>query len=142
MLTFAFDAGGDDKTPYLTVAGFVSDMKHWDDFSQLWGKRLAVDGIEFFHATDMDGFYGPYKHLKDRIDRKNVLKALSGDLMELIKRNTYRRFACTVVNKHFQEMSESMREEFALSAYSLAGRTCAKYMRIYLQETYERDVPF
>lgn len=33
MLTAAFDCGGDESRSCLTVAGFISSVKDWDDFS-------------------------------------------------------------------------------------------------------------
>jgi hypothetical protein len=52
MLTFAFDAGGDDGTEYVTVAGFASSSKDWGEFSVKWKARLNKEGIEFFRAVD------------------------------------------------------------------------------------------
>jgi hypothetical protein len=54
--------------------------------------------------------------------------------MELIKSHAYQKFSCTIVNKEFQKMSEDLREQFALCAYSLAGRSCEKYARKWAME--------
>ena len=51
MLTLAFDAGGDDGTDYMTVAGFASSLADWDHFSEKWKARLDRDGIAFFRAV-------------------------------------------------------------------------------------------
>jgi hypothetical protein len=70
MLTFAFDAGGDDATELITVAGFASSAKDWDSFSVPWKQRLAQDGIEFFRAVDVNSFRGPSEHWFDKPNRE------------------------------------------------------------------------
>lgn len=129
MLTFAFDAGGDDGTDYMTVAGFASSQKDWDEFSQKWKSRLENDGIDFFRAVDAASFRGPFKHWRDLPNRERLRRALFADLMELIKSYAYRKFACTIINEDFQSTNSAMRKEFALGAYSVAARTCEKYAR-------------
>ncbi|GEM_PF-3888161 len=134
MLTFSFDASGDDSTAMLTVAGFASSVQDWDRFSSQWKDRLAKDGIEFFHAVELAAFRGPFEHWRERPDREQLRRALSTDLMDILKRHVYRRFGCTIINKSFQAMSPQLRDEFALGAYSLGGRTCAKYARQWVLE--------
>lgn len=124
MLTCAFDAGGTDTTQHLTVAGFASSQKHWDEFSEKWKARLGKDGIEFFRAVDAACFRGPFQHWYDRPDREQLRRALFVDLMNLIKSYAYQKFSCTIINKDFQQSSDELHEKFALCAYSLAGRTC------------------
>ncbi len=142
MVTFAFDASGDDSRPYLTMAGFASSAKDWDDFSAAWSERLKQDDIEFFHAADLDGFWGPFKHWQDNPDRRTLRKNLCADLMNILKRHVYQRFASTVINNEFQQMTADLRDEFALCAYSLAGRTCEKQVREYILSHFTRDTPF
>lgn len=60
MLIFAFDAGGDDNTEHLTVAGFASSTEDWNDFSEKWKARLEKDRIAFFRAADAASFRGPF----------------------------------------------------------------------------------
>lgn len=129
MLTFAFDAGGDENTDYLTVAGFASSAKDWDSFSLKWKDRLDKDGIAFFRAVDANNFRGPFQHWYDLPNRNQLRQSLFSDLMELIKSHAYAKFGCTVKNKDFHESNSEMRELFVESAYSLAARTCEKYAR-------------
>jgi hypothetical protein len=132
MLTFAFDAGGDDGTDYLTVAGFASGQDDWDEFSQRWKTRLDKDGIEFFRAVDANSFRGPFQHWFDLPNRIELRRALFADLMELIKSHTYRKFSCTIVNKEFQSTNNETRRQFARNAYCVAARTCEKYARLWV----------
>jgi hypothetical protein len=137
MLTFAFDAGGDEATDYLTVAGFASSTDDWDEFSKKWKARLDRDGIEFFRATDLASFQGPFAHWHDLPDRNELRRALHGDLMGLIHSNCYHKLSCTVINKDFRETNSNLRAEFAPRAYSLAARTCEKYARKWLLEEWK-----
>jgi hypothetical protein len=129
MLTCAFDAGGDETTPFLTVAGFASSTEDWDKFSLAWKKRLDEDGIAYFHAADLDSFHGPFRHWEERSDRKILARQLCADLMDILKSHVYRKFAHTIINKEFMNLTPELREEFALTAYSVAGRTCDKGVR-------------
>jgi hypothetical protein len=128
-LIFALDAGGDDATDFITVAGFASSERDWEEFSKQWKVRLDQDGIEFFHAVDAAGFRGPFRHWHDRPDREQLRRALFVDLMDIIKRNAYQKVACTIVNKDYQSANTELREEFADTAYCVAARTCEKYCR-------------
>ena len=124
MLSFAFDAGGDDATPVLTVGGFASSVKDWDDFSLQWKTRLAQDKIDFFRAVDAAHFRGPFQHWHGLPNRDDLRNRLFQDLMEIIKRNVYRKFGCTIVNSAFRHMDKALAEEYAMTAYSVAGRRC------------------
>jgi len=129
MLTFALDAGGDDGTDFMTVAGFASSMKDWDEFSQKWKARLQQDGIAFFRAVDANSFRGPFEHWRDLPNKEHLRQSLFSDLMDLIKGHAYRKVSCTIVNKEFQSTNSEARKQFAQTAYSVAGRTCEKYAR-------------
>lgn len=89
MLIFAFDAGGDDNTEHLTVAGFASSTEDWSDFSEKWKARLEKDGIPFFRAVDAASFRGPFEHWRELPNREQLRRALFADLMELIKGHAY-----------------------------------------------------
>ena len=140
-LTFAFDAAGDGKTPLLTVAGFAASAANWHQFSTEWNDRLKQDGIEYFHATDLDEFWGPFRHWKGNPKREMLKQSLREDLMDIIHRNVFEKFGCTIVNNLFGQMSAELRREFALCAYSLAGRTCEKRAREWGVKTFGGGKP-
>lgn len=129
MLTAAFDAGGDECTPVLTVAGFASSADDWRKFSDLWSSRLALDKIAYFRAVDAAFFRGPFQNWRNRADREALRRSLFSDLMEILKSHAYRKFGCTIINGAFNEMNSQLKEEFSLVAYSVAGRTCEKKLR-------------
>ncbi len=90
MLTAAFDAGGTEDTPFLTVAGFVSSVKDWDDFSKAWKKRLSQEGIEYFRGVEAAHFRKQFQPWHDKPDREQWRQNLFADLMDLLTRNVYR----------------------------------------------------
>jgi hypothetical protein len=126
MFKAAFDASGTDNNVVLSVAGFVSSVKDWDDFSVKWEHRLSGDGISYFRAVEFAHSRGQFGGWKDQEERRRKLAA---DLMEVLKSHVYRKFGCSIVNKDFNKLDKSMREECLLSAYSVAGRTCEKDVR-------------
>jgi hypothetical protein len=142
MLIFTLDASGDDAKPYLTVAGFVSSETDWEKFAVAWSTRLKQDGIEFFHAADLDNCWGPFRHWQDRSDRKTLRENLCADLMSILQSHVYQKFGSTVINNAFQKMDPKLREGFALCAYSLAGRTCEKQVRQYVATHFTRHTEF
>jgi hypothetical protein len=63
--------------------------------------------------------------------------------MTILKSHVYRKFAHTIINKDFNTLTPQLREEFALCAYSLAGRTCDKFVREWMRsETGFRNAPY
>jgi hypothetical protein len=139
MLSFALDAGGDARTPVLTVAGFGSSEKDWDVFSDLWSKRLDREGIAFFRAVDASHFRGQFEPFHDRPDRKEWREQLFADLMEILQSNVYRKFGCSIFNPELNKMNAAIAEEFSLEAYSLAGRTTEKHIREWVAEEWSRS---
>ena len=49
--------------------------------------------------------------------------------MEILLPHVYRKFGCTIVNKDFGRLDESLQEGYILTAYSLAARTCIVLVR-------------
>src|SRR5215470_19358028 len=113
MLTVACDASGDDATPVLSVAGFISSVKDWETFSELWTERLSREGIKYCRAVEAAHFNGEFKPWKkwSKDEREAWRQALFSDLMALIQRNTYRHFSTSIVNRAFSQMNESLREQ-------------------------------
>jgi hypothetical protein len=114
------------------VAGFVSSAGDWESFALAWSSRLRQDEIESFHAADLDGFWGPFRHWQGRPDRKKLRENLCGDLMNILQSHVYQKFGSTVIKNAFQSMDAKLREHFALNSYSLAGRTCERQVREYV----------
>lgn len=141
MLSFAFDAGGSESTSALTVAGFGSSENDWRSFNEAWSKRLKQDGAQFFRAVDLACFRGPFKHWKDRYDKEDLRRALSSDLMDILKRHVYRKFGATVINREFEKLSPTLVEDYSLCAYSIAGRTAEKQVREWIAQEWTGSQP-
>jgi hypothetical protein len=141
MLSFALDASGDDSRPVFTVAGFGSSEKDWQDFSELWTERLKQEGIAFFRAVDAAHFRGQFEPFHDRVDRRAWREKLFSDLMDILKRHVYRKFGCSIINSAFKNLSPELAENFALSAYSLSGRTTEKHIRKWIKDEWTNTTP-
>lgn len=139
MLTAAFDAGGDEARPILTVAGFVSSAKDWDEFSRLWKERLAVEGIEYFRAVEAAHFRKQFQPWHDNPNKEAWRKQLFSDLMDILIRRVYRKFGCTIINNNFHLLSEENKSYYHFGAYSVAGRTCDKQVREWASENQIRS---
>ncbi len=53
-LTAYFDESGTDrpKSSAVTVAGYISTVKQWEDFQVEWQKMLNDEHLDFFHMVD------------------------------------------------------------------------------------------
>jgi hypothetical protein len=139
-LTAYFDASGHpDDQEFVVVAGFVADAAAWADFDRLWTARLRKDGITCFHATDFAGSYREFKEWRDDEPRR---VAFSGDLMDILQANVFRKFGCVILNNTLDDqMSEEVKTENFLNAYSLAGRVCVTYLFKWLKQERWETVP-
>jgi hypothetical protein len=136
-----FDASGhEDDQRFLVVAGFVSDGSGWADFDKLWSERLRDDGIAYFHAAE-------FAHSTDQFaigwkDNEVRRRMLGNDLMDILKRHVFRKFGCAIINDTLSEnMSEEVKTENYVNAYSLAGRTCVTYLWQWLRQNQWKTVP-
>lgn len=143
MWTACFDASGsehDTKTPFLSVAGFLSTAEEWIAFSELWKKRLADDGLDYFRMTEFAQSVKQFSEWKDQEERR---KKLLGDLVDLIKAHVFRKFGTVVeIAALKQHMDDDFRKEFHLTAYALAGRSSAGDMRQWSIAEGLLDTPF
>jgi hypothetical protein len=129
MFTTAFDAAGTDHDQeLLIVAGFISTADHWINFDRLWRKRLADDGLKYFHMVDFASFKKQFRNgWRDNEPRR---RALLGDLMDIIQAHAFRRFGCVVENTTFLEnVSKDVRDQYFLDAYTAASLSCTQQVR-------------
>jgi len=141
MLSFPLDAGGDESTFALTVAGFGAGEKEWGDFTRLWTERLGKEDIAFFRAVDAAQWRGQFERFREVPNKDIWRKSLFSDLMEILKRHVYRKFGCTVVNRNLSKMDERLREQFLLTAFTLAGRTTEKQIREWIKSDWTPTTP-
>jgi hypothetical protein len=128
MFTACFDASGHESDQkHLTVGGFISSAKDWEDFSVAWKDRLQRDGLSYFHMNEFAPSTGPFSHFKNQELKR---RALFGDLMGLIRTHVYRKFCCAVTIADWKgQVSPEMKERFRINAYVLAARSCTTQVR-------------
>lgn len=133
-LTAYFDAGGHQQDQkYLVVAGFAASVEMWLEFDRSWTERLRRDGLDYFHAVEFAHSYGQFASgwREDEPRRR----ALSSDLMDILKRNVSRKFMSVTINEALDDkMNDETKSQFHINAYSLGGRTCCARLREWLEE--------
>jgi hypothetical protein len=86
-------------------------------------------------------FRGQFEPFRNRADKIEWRKKLSGDLMEILKKNVYRKFGCSVINHALNNFDPKIAEEFSLNAFSLAGRTTEKRIREWIIKEWSKTTP-
>lgn len=123
MFSAYFDASGKRDQPVVVVAGFVSSAECWTEWEREWLKRLSVDGISCFHATE----------LKDLTEcrRKNLFR----DLERIIRDHVAAKAGVAVLYDQVDSIfSPGERKEWRMHAYAIAGRTVAREMRLWASQ--------
>ena len=119
--TAYFDASGTEHDqPCLAVAGYVALAEQWMDFETEWNSRLKDDGLDFFHSVWVRSQW------KDDPSRIN---GLYRDLIKIIRGNVLQKFGCCIINKSLAKWAKRDKDKWNLSAYSMAGRTCASQLK-------------
>jgi hypothetical protein len=121
MFSAYFDASGKRDQLIVVVAGFVSSAELWAEWEREWLKRLSVDGVSCFHATELKHHLTEYRR-----------RVLFRDLETIIRAYVSAKAAVAVVNNQVDSIfSREEREEWRIHAYALAGRTVARQMRLW-----------
>ena len=120
MLSTAFDVSQDQPSRmFLVMAGFVSEAKCWEDFDSAWRKRLAEDGLKYFHMQRFAQSSKPFNvGWKDDEKRR---KALMGDLLDIISAHAFRKFACVVQTSEFETLSADSKGKMGSTPLAIAG---------------------
>jgi hypothetical protein len=128
MFIAYFDGSGTASSqPVVTVAGFLSSAEKWVDFEVNWISRLKDDGLPYFRTTEFNASRGPFKvGWKDNKIRRDKLIR---DLVEIIGSYANRKFGAGITVRNLKAFSPSERKRWHISAYSLAGRSCAGKVR-------------
>ncbi len=121
MFTAYFDASGDENSPVVTVAGFVSRVSKWERFEQQWRGLLPPD-IALFHMTDFASSRKGWELWKEITDQRAHLMA---QLTSCIKKNTNKGFAASVAKKDYDRVNlqYAISEDFG-GRYVLCGMAC------------------
>lgn len=133
MFTACFDASGtDDNQPCVVVAGFIANAGDWQQFDIEWKATLAKENIPYFHMKE---FNNPNsKMYKGWTETKR--REFFARLLEIITRNTYRKFGIVIISEWFSSLPVTTKELTRLeNAYALAGTLAASTVRRWLQES-------
>jgi hypothetical protein len=121
MFTAYFDASGDiNNGEAVIVAGFVASADSWLEWEQRWLHRLQQDGLAWLHMRELRSWTS---------ERRNRLLQ---DLSTITADAGPHKFGVVVKNDSVDsEFSEEKQREWHINAYSYAGRTCAKEVRLW-----------
>lgn len=61
---FDESSSSDDGANYYVIAGYVGRLEDWAEFHAKWTAALRAAHVESFHATDCEGGYKQFKHLR------------------------------------------------------------------------------
>jgi len=136
-LTYALDASGSKSEPMIVVAGFLSSVAGWNDFSEAWNRRLALAGIDCFHGKEL---YSYFSDEKDEGIKRGKRNALLDDLMEIIRGAAFCKVGCVVEFDILNRLSEEQRELMRLKGYSYAGFSCYGQAQAYFRGKHWRPV--
>jgi hypothetical protein len=65
------DAGSHDQAEAVAFGGWLYTFDRWIELESAWNRALKDEGVEIFHATDLDNGYGEFEGWTR--DRKNAL---------------------------------------------------------------------
>jgi len=116
-----FDASGDSHSQaVLAVGGFVAQAEAWVSWEHDWKMRLNREGMVMLHMKELSGW--------------NLLKKqrLITDLCEITQHHVARKFGVVVINRELKAgLSEAERRKWRIQAYSIAGRTAAREVKLW-----------
>ena len=135
MFTAYFDASGQEhEHPYMVVAGFVSSVTAWLEFSEEWKAVLGQYGIKTFHATDCQNWKGEFKDWKGQ-DNKRL--RLWHDLIGVIKKTQFQKFGIGIEVKDWNESFTAERKrQSKINAYVLCSLACAERVMLWARRQY------
>jgi hypothetical protein len=140
MLTAAFDVSQDQPHKrFLVMAGFVSSAEEWKHFDVEWRKRLAEDGLSYFH---MHSFAHSINQFDGWRNQENRRRRLLSDLLDIVAGHAYHKFGCAIQADAFAALESGPRENFAETAIAAAAKFLVGFvMRWRDHERYQQRHP-
>ena len=138
MFTAYFDdSGHEDDQLLVVVAGFIADAKDWKEFEALWIAALyrhampVACGLPYLHVSEINRKIRTCRQHEACSDHWTDLrrKRMFDELIDIIRGHVSRKFACVVVNEGLADLSEQVRIDCLINAYSAAGRACVAKLR-------------
>lgn len=123
MFAGYYDRSGGEDTGITAVAGFVADVRNWEEFDYSWRLVLAKYDVAYFHMRELVAFRGPFaKWRGERTKQANFLR----ELIAVIHETADFWLSLSVRNVMFGEAAKtypSFKRIFA-NPYVLAARVC------------------
>jgi len=108
------------------MAGFVSSTERWADFDGEWRKRLADDGLAYFHMQPFTQSVhqptGPFDKTWTGKEKEPRRQKLLMDLLGIIQAHAWQKCACILPVSSFRMFSEESRRDFVPTMIATAGR--------------------
>lgn len=122
FLQFYLDEGGvHHGSPYVVVSGFMSSQPKWLEFEGKWQKLLDRWGLDFFHMSEFEGYYGPYSNWTKEQHRERL-----NQLLDLIAAHVHGYIGFGLSKADYERsFSPQFREK--LTPYHVLAFTCFKY---------------
>jgi len=113
----------------VTVAGFVSNIPQWKEFSKKWQQVLTDSGLACFHMSDFESARGEFDGwLRDK--RQNLLNKL----LSIIQEHTFWSVGCSVTRHSFESILSDAAKKICGDAYGLAALSCWRHLGLFLRQ--------
>lgn len=122
FLSFYLDESGiHEGSPHVVVAGLVGPQNKWIAFEKKWRELLDCWGLDFFHMSDFESYYGPYSSWTKEQHRSRL-----DQLLDVIGEHVfgYVGFGLSVQD-YERAFSEQVRKK--LSPYHVLAFHCFHY---------------
>ena len=130
MLIAYFDESGDNNTPLVTMAGYLSDEHNWKRFEREWAKALKEHGASYLHMKEFTQFQGEFKEWPEW-----KRKALIQKLIWIIKSNVMFRVGAVVpVADHKRTVGASDPGDNRRSPFWLCFLSCMSAVLAYCRK--------
>ena len=121
MFTGYYDASGGADTGVMAVAGFVADVRKWQEFEFSWRLVLAKHSVPYFHMKEFahsQGVFRPWKG--DETRRANFLR----DLVQVVHETADYWISCSMRTAVLDAVTRRYGAVFDGGAYPLVARLC------------------
>jgi hypothetical protein len=109
-----------EDCPAVSVGGFLSTGLLWHQFARAWNKVLEAEGIEVFHATDLETERGRKSTVYENwpADKR---KSFQAELQKVIEDHLYRDIGVGITRSVFAEVMTSERIKRHGDIYTIAA---------------------
>ncbi len=128
--TAYFDESGTHASaPVVAVAGFISTVERWRNLEREWSTVLRMYKLEYFHMTDFENRWGPYRDW-DKGKRETIIKRLLG----IIKQYALSGFSAAVVRGDYERLREEHPGRW-VTPYGVCAAWCLRDVADWLESS-------